>query len=167
MCRYSGAGILACVLLLGSCTQYPSGGEYRLHRDMIDQPSFRPHDDPRLPVEGSIPAQGWEAGMSLEQAEQRLENPAPATPESLKTGEKLYGIYCAPCHGASGRGDGPVAAKMIKPADLTDPKYARRKDGFFYHVIRAGSGLMPPYAESLSAGERWHVVNYVRTLGKR
>jgi mono/diheme cytochrome c family protein len=165
MSRFREAG-LACALLLCSCTQYPSGGDLRLHNDMIEQPSFRPQEDPLPLAKGSIPLGGREAPMTVEEAEARLRNPVPATADSLAKGEKLFGVYCFPCHGRSGQGDGPVASKMTKPANLTDSKYIKRKDGFFYEVIRSGSGLMPPYYEDVSPKERWCVVNYIRKLQK-
>ena len=139
---------LLLALLLAGCEQYPTGGDYRVRRDMVDQPSFRPAEDPRLPAEGSIPIQGSE-------------------PASLAPGETLFRITCMPCHGPLGLGNGPVAAKMAKPANLLDQKYRKVEDGFIYRVISMGSGVMPPYAESLSPEERWHVVNYVRKLQKR
>ncbi len=156
----------AAFLLLAGCTQYPSGGNVRLHLDMVDQPTYRAQNDPRgLPAE-SIPVSGWERPMTRQQAE-LVPNPVPATPASLANGAALFGIYCTPCHGASGRGDGVVAAKMVKPADLTAAKYLAYKDGFFYDVMRAGSGLMPPYYESLSPAERWTVVHHIRRLQSR
>jgi mono/diheme cytochrome c family protein len=134
---------------------------------MVDQPSFRPQENPRGLPEGSIPVFGWEAPMSIQEAERRLSNPVAATAASLKRGERLYRIYCFPCHGLSALGDGPVAAKMMKAANLTEEKYVRAQDGFFYQVVRNGSGLMPPHAESLAPVERWHVVNYVRKLQRQ
>jgi len=158
--------LLLALLLIG-CEQYPTGGDYRVRRDMVDQPSFRPAEDPLSPAPGSIPIKGYEPPMTLQEAEQRLVNPVPATPASLAQGQKLFRITCTPCHGPLGLGNGPVAAKMAKAANLSDEKYRKVKDGFIYHVIRMGSGVMPPYAESLSPEERWHVVNYVRKLQKR
>jgi mono/diheme cytochrome c family protein len=164
MCRSS---CLLLALFLAGCEQYPSGGDYRIRRDMVDQPSFRPAEDPRPPAEGSIPVEGYEPPLTLPEAERRLVNPIQATAASLAQGEKLYRITCMHCHGAAGHGDGPVAAKMGNVANLTLEKYLRVKDGYIYHVIRMGSGVMPPYAENLSPEERWHVVNYVRKLQKR
>lgn len=156
--------VLAAAIVLAGCERYPSGGDVRIRRDMVDQRSFRAQEDPRLPAEGSVPVTGWEAPMTPQEAEARLTNPVPAGKQSIEQGSRLYRIYCAPCHGAAGHGDGPVAAKMMKAANLSDAKYLQAKDGFFYGVIRDGSGMMPPYSESLSPWERWHVVNFVRQL---
>src|SRR5689334_2824516 len=52
-----------------------------------------------------------------------LKNPVKSTPESIQAGQKIYQTSCVPCHGESGKGDGPVAKNMaVKPADLTAPK---------------------------------------------
>ena len=138
MWRYSAPALLA--LLLAGCTQYPSGGNIRLHMDMNDQPSYRPQRDPRPLPEGSI-ARAAEQG-----------------PPDAARGQKLYGIYCTPCHGPRGKGDGPVAAKITKPADLTAEKYRKAEDTLFFEAIRNGSGLMPPQAESMSPEESRDVV---------
>jgi mono/diheme cytochrome c family protein len=161
MWRYS---LPAAALLLTACTQYPSGGSLRLHTDMMEQPSYRAQENPRVLPPGAV-ARNWEAPLTPAVAA-KLENAEPATAESLAQGKTLFNIYCTPCHGASGRGDGTVAAKITKPADLTSAKYAAATDGFLCQVIRTGSGLMPGYAESLFMLERWHVVNYLRSLEK-
>ena len=142
MSRSEFAALLLLAVLAG-CERYPSGGDIRIRTDMVDQPSFRPQEDPRPLPPGAIPLAGREM---------------PAQ------GEALFRIYCTPCHGVSGRGDGPVAARIPKPADLTDPKYARQKDDFFYRVITTGGVIMPPQAESLAPAERRRVVQYLRRL---
>lgn len=151
-------------LLLAGCERYPTGGDIRVRRDMVDQPSFRAQEDPRPQAEGAVPVSGWEASLTRDQAEQRLVNPVPATPQALAEGAQLFGVYCTPCHGTAGRGDGPVSAKIGKVPSLAGDKYRKVKDGFLYHVIRNGSGIMPAYAESLAPGERWRVIHYVRRL---
>jgi mono/diheme cytochrome c family protein len=132
---------------------------------MINQPSFRPQRGPRPLPEGAL-ALTSEPPMTAVQAA-ALTNPVQATPASAARGQALFQIYCFPCHGSAGKGNGRVAAKITRPADLTAAKYIASPDGFFYHVIRAGNGaLMPPQAESMSPAERWDVVNYIRQLEK-
>lgn len=133
-------------LVLSSCAQYPTGGSRRLHLDMVDQASFKPQENPRPLAEGAVPVRTSHA-PALE-------------------GKQLMSIYCAPCHGASGKGDGRVAAKMSKPADLTSAKYANWKDEEFYKAVRQGSGLMPSYSESMSDDETKAVIEHIRSLQK-
>jgi mono/diheme cytochrome c family protein len=157
---------IACGLALAavSCTEYPAGGPVRLHSDMVDQPSFRPQKDPRPLAEGAIPVEGWEPALTREEAIRTLRNPVPLTTVALEQGRQFFHIYCSVCHGDSARGDGPVAAKMTKPANLLDAKYVQAGDGLFYFTMRSGSGMMPSYYESLSARERWEVVHHIRKL---
>jgi mono/diheme cytochrome c family protein len=118
---------------------------------------------------GGVARTGSELVYSIEarEAAAARKNPVPVTPESLAKGAALYGIYCTPCHGESGRGDGLVAAKFVPPPDLTNVDLQKaRTDGYWQSYLSVGGAVMPSYAEALTPEERWHLVNYVRTLGK-
>lgn len=98
-------------------------------------------------------------------------NPVPATPESIATGQQLFLANCVPCHGASGRGDGPLAAFLNWPQanmDLTAHLY-QHSDGDLYWWIKKGKAgtPMPGFEGRLSDEEVWHLVNYLRTLDQR
>lgn len=86
----------------------------------------------------------------------------------LITGQKYFETNCAVCHGTSGRGDGPVAAKMPnKPPSLVSDKVKGWADGQIYQVITMGQGTMGPYASHIPQADRWQVVNYIRHLQKQ
>ncbi len=132
------------------------------------QPSFRPMEDP-LPVPArSVPIQGAayvpDTGNPV--------NPIPSDPASLSRGQALYQVNCELCHGKQGKGDGPVAAKLVrKPADLTGPNVKPLSDGEIFLVITNGvqlpqgsTGGMPGLRENLTVSDRWDVVNFVRSL---
>lgn len=161
MWKYSA---LLLVLCLAACERYPSGGAVRIRSDMVDQPSFRPQEDPLPLAEGAVPAAGLEPVLSRDEAMRDLVNPVAATPANIAQGARLYGTFCLHCHGAKGRGDGPVAAKISKPADLTAKQYIESRDGLFYYTIRHGTPIMPALAEAIAPRERWEIVNFVRTL---
>ena len=119
---------------------------------------------------GSVPRSGGEAYYPKEarEAATARRNPVPATADSVKKGGELFTIYCTPCHGTSGKGDGLVAAKFVPPPDLTNADlHKTRTDGYWQSYLSAGGAIMPSYAEALSPEERWHIVNYVRTLAKQ
>lgn len=119
---------------------------------------------------GTLPRSGGELTPPREQRDlaARRQNPVKATPESIARGKALFHIYCTPCHGQGGKGDGLVAPKFIPPPDLTNAALqGQRTDGYVQHVIGTGGAVMPAYGESLSAEERWDVVNYLRTLAQR
>ena len=119
---------------------------------------------------GSLPRSGGELYHSPAErdAAAARRNPVAASGDSVRKGGELFTIYCTPCHGASGRGDGPVSTKFVPPADLTNPELHKvRTDGYWQSYLSAGGAVMPSYAEALSSDERWHVVNYLRTLAKK
>lgn len=152
--------------------------------DMANQVSIKPQEsvDPANPgmnpfPKRSVPVPGT-ATSSIEvkdtDAAEKLLNPIPADKKSVEMGGRLFAIYCVPCHGKSGTGDGFVGAKLIMtPANLTstnsfhswDPKIDKQyTDGYIFGHITFGGPVMPVYAIDLNPTERWHVVNYVRTV---
>ncbi len=87
-------------------------------------------------------------------------------------GRKLYMTYCFTCHGVSGRGDGPAAARLEpKPRNLTDDAYmARRTDQDLYQAISGGSPAihrfseMPEWKHFLYPERIRDLIAYIRTL---
>jgi len=115
------------------------------------------------PPTGTVPRQGGELVVERAAYANR-KNPIPRTRESVLRGEALYKIYCTPCHGAGGKGDGPVTPRFIPPPDLTGPQIQGRTDGHLSYYIGYGGAIMPAYGEAVSVTERWDLVNYIRTL---
>jgi mono/diheme cytochrome c family protein len=133
--------------------------------DMMNQPSLKPQEGtPKVFPKRSEPIRGTTVRVADRDAADKMPNPVPATPQSVKLGGQLFGIYCTPCHGDFGRGDGKVGAKLIlKPFDLTSAeRMPTISDGYIFGMMTFGGAVMPMYANDLSATERWHVVNYVR-----
>jgi mono/diheme cytochrome c family protein len=101
-------------------------------------------------------------------AEARKKNPVAVNDSSLATGQKVYLKRCVQCHGKTGNGDGPDAADLgIHPAKLSNPAIQQQTDGELFWKITVGKKPMPNYGTRLSATDRWNVVNYLRTLGRR
>lgn len=95
-------------------------------------------------------------------------NPIAPSPASIAVGRERFLVFCAPCHGEGGKGNGPVAARFIPPPDLTNAGLQKvRTDGYWHSYIRVGGAIMPSYGEALSSEEAWHVVNYLRTLAAK
>ncbi|WP_227753704.1 MULTISPECIES: FTR1 family protein [Ramlibacter] len=96
--------------------------------------------------------------------------PVPVAPKSLpdlKLGAAIYQKQCAACHGATGRSDGPLAAKLDpKPVAFADHARARSRSLLALYQI-ASKGMpgtaMPAFA-TLSDADRWAVAFYVGTL---
>jgi mono/diheme cytochrome c family protein len=97
---------------------------------------------------------------------------APLVREGGDGTETLYGDRCAPCHGASGRGDGFNAPYLDRPpAPHADPtRMAARPNDTLYDgihgggLVLGGSAQMPPFGQSLSPDEITALVKYIRRL---
>lgn len=131
-------------------------------------PAIQPYKMPRQPAEGSVPVTGTEPPLPVTPQNQpaldRLVNPTQRTSLSLETGKKYFDIYCLPCHGATGAGDGLVNAKLMVTPSLLTPRARAFSDGYLYAIVRHGRAIMPAYGEGVRGEDRWHVVNYVRQL---
>lgn len=168
--------ILFFSVVLSGCSKDQPNVE--LVQNMMDSPAIKAQDyDPSapdgraelLPPEGTI-KKGFTPYTFTDPvvAGNTLVNPIAGKMESLERGQKMYYTYCAVCHGATGGGDGPVAEKFLaKPPALTTKNARDFKDGYIYHMIVAGRGLMGSYAGQIPKVEdRWALVNFVRQIQK-
>jgi mono/diheme cytochrome c family protein len=161
--------ILVLLLLGGVASVLAATIGYRWMNDMTQTARIMPGERSFPMPPGSVP-RGGELVLPKEQREAAAarRNPIAATPASVARGGELYAIYCTPCHGAGGKGDGLVVPKFVPPPDLTNADLQRgRTDGYWQSYLSVGGAIMPSYGEALSADERWHVVNFLRTLAQR
>lgn len=138
----------------------------RIDRNMWDNPAFKPQEEPvRLAPKDSIPTKGIEHIPPLAEAS-RLVNPVKPTERELLQGKELFRVFCVPCHGESGKGDGAVGKKYVPaPADLRAASPVMGlSDGQLFVIISTGLGGMPAFRADLSPGERWRIVAFLRTL---
>ena len=150
--------------------------QVELIQDMMQSPAIEPQDYDeskpgslamRNPPEGAIPKGHIPYDIETsEEAERLLFNPLPMNFETLQRGQKMYYIYCGVCHGSTGVGDGPVAAKAIlKPPSLVNQKIKDWADGGIYHMIVVGRGLMGSFASQIpNEKDRWALVHFIRRL---
>lgn len=97
----------------------------------------------------------------------------------IARGREMFNIYCLPCHGGTGLGDGMVGSRWSIPSlpSFHDPQYQRGgekgQDGYIFHTIRNGfanpPGIEPPlrmpaYGKVVSERDAWAIVSYFRTL---
>lgn len=96
-----------------------------------------------------------------------LKNPTKPDSATLKNAKTLYIKYCAPCHGVSGKGDGPANASLSpNPANHTSILMLNETDGALWYKITTGRNPMPENKSILTENERWELVTYIRTLAK-
>ena len=103
----------------------------------------------------------------------RKANPVSADAKSLLQGKELFTNGCLPCHGPTGRGDGPAAISLdrngvkVRPGNLSNPKMWQQSDGALFWKISEGKTPMPAFQEAFTEEQRWQIINYIRTLAPR
>lgn len=93
-------------------------------------------------------------------------NPLPVTAQLLNRGQQRYGIYCTPCHGATGEGKGITQkiGAMAVVANLHDKRIVELPDGDLFNTISQGKNLMGAYGAQIAVEDRWAVIAYLRAL---
>lgn len=147
-------------------------------QDMHDQPRFKPfarsdfYADQRASrplVEGTV-ARGQlreDALLFTGQQDGRFaaELPFPLSADVLQRGRERFQIFCTPCHGQTGRGDGMVVRRGYrKAASFHDDRLRGEPVGYFFDTITRGFGAMPDYAGQIPVRDRWAIAAYVKAL---
>jgi mono/diheme cytochrome c family protein len=173
--------IAALLLALGGCVTADKRA-YEYMPDMYRDPAYKafaPNTTTRdgltlqHPVAGTIP-RGYHVfhyatgEQEADRAGRELKNPYQPTAATLEEGKALFQTYCAVCHGAQGKGDGPISSKIPPPPSYVSDRLMQFAPGRIFHIITLGTGKMPSYAGQLKEDERWKIVTYVyTTLQKR
>jgi mono/diheme cytochrome c family protein len=132
----------------------------------------------RLPVEGTVAVGQLRSDDHLYRGKENgtwaLTLPHSGTPtaENMARGREGFGIYCAPCHGELGDGDGMVHRRAfalkegtwVKPSDLAALKIRQQPIGELFNTITNGIRNMPAYGEQIPAEDRWRILLYLRAL---
>jgi mono/diheme cytochrome c family protein len=144
-----------------------------IRQDMADQPKNRPLSpsdfftdgrSERPLVENTV-AHGSIADDELLVAKDSNTFPLPVTEELLVRGRQRYGIFCSPCHGLQGDGEGMAAVRGMKhPPSYHDDRLRKSPNGYFFDVITNGFGGMLGYSAQVPPRDRWAIVAYVRAL---
>ena len=95
-----------------------------------------------------------------------LAPPGPAvTPGLLARGEDRFRVFCTPCHGPSGRGDGAVVSRGFPPPpSYHDERLRGYSPEQIVGVITQGRGRMFPYADRVLPEDRWAIAHHVKRL---
>lgn len=150
------------------------GWAYPWDQDMVDQPAEKAQESEAPPDPAGVPVDGAETvpvprsdeeSFEMKDAAASIENPVPATRDSIERGRYFYEINCLVCHGEDGAGTGPVGLKFVEkaPVDLNDAYTQDQADGQLFFTLTRGRVKMPAYRDALSPEERWHVINYLRS----
>ena len=169
MKRFIAVSIAALALSAADSSQ-----AYPWDKDMVDQPAEKPQESPAPPGPGSVPVTGGEPvpapaddaeADDMKIAAAALQNPVPASADSIARGKMYFDTNCLVCHGADGTGNGPVGVKFETkaPVDLNDAYTQDQTDGQLFFTVTRGRALMPAYRDALTPDERWDLVNYLRS----
>lgn len=92
-------------------------------------------------------------------------NPPPVDLALLQRGKERFGIFCTPCHGYAGDGDGAIVRRGFPhPPSYYSPALMQASGQFIFDVITHGYGVMYPYGTRVPPHDRWAIVAYIRAL---
>jgi hypothetical protein len=89
----------------------------------------------------------------------------PVTRELVDRGQQRFNIYCSPCHGRTGDGDGMIVQRGFpKPPTYHSDRLRRAPAGHFFDVMTHGYGVMYSYSDRVAVPDRWAIAAYIRVL---
>jgi mono/diheme cytochrome c family protein len=162
---------LTALLLLPGCD---------LRQRMYDQPKYEAHEassffddglSARSAVEGTV-ARG-QLRFDPHYWEGRVDGALAATLPArvafdrslLDRGRERFEIFCSPCHGRTGRGDGMIVQRGLKrPPSFHEERLREAAIGYFFDVQTNGFGAMFSYASRVPVPDRWAIAAYIRAL---
>jgi mono/diheme cytochrome c family protein len=159
--------LVAALVALGACRQ-----------KMAVQPKYDPLEPsdffadgmsarPRIPgtvARGEVAIGGFLASGKIGAADGDG-FPFAVTAGVLNRGQERFNIYCTPCHGRLGDGNGMIPARGFRrPPSFHSEALRTAKTGHFFDVMTNGFGAMPPYAAQVAVNDRWAIIAYIRAL---
>jgi mono/diheme cytochrome c family protein len=132
----------------------------------------------RLPPEGTVASEdvvvetAFHNGKDGNAWTTNMPAQVPLDEQTMARGQQRFGIYCAPCHGLAGHGDGMVSRRAEKlqegtwvtPTNLHEERVRNLPVGDLFNTITHGIRNMPAYGHSIDPTDRWAIVMYVRAL---
>jgi len=158
-------GVAAALFMVAGCDN--------LHQDMGNQPKNKPLSPSdffadgrsvRTPVENTVSRSSMDNDQ-LMVTKDSTNFPMPVNDALLDRGQERYRIFCSPCHGIQGDGNGMIVMRgMKRPPSYHQDRLRQAPNGYIYDVITNGFGQMYNYAAQVPPRDRWAIVAYVRAL---
>lgn len=173
-CRWLPLCALGSVMLLTGCTrdfkfQAISMWNESRYKPFESSSAFRNGSVSQEPILGTVPRGRLVEGNTLYTGRVgsalATKIPFEVTPAVLRRGQERFNIYCSPCHGVAGDGQGMIVKRgFAPPPDYAIPRLRAAPVGHFYDVITNGYGLMYSYAARVEPTDRWTIAAYIRAL---
>lgn len=163
------AAALTAAMLLGGCENGVRNMYHEGRNDPLTYSSLWPDGHSSRPlVAGTV---ALSAGPLAESSSGRAgvipsrgDGPVYTT-ANLERGRLEFNVYCAPCHGPAGDGDGYITRRGFPhPPSYHSTQLRGAPDSLYYDVISNGYGIMYPYGDRITPADRWNVVAYIRAL---
>lgn len=182
--KYSLFAVIALAVILSSCRGQLSEEEpVHPNMNMDQQERFEPQEKNeffsdnramRKPVEGTIARGNLKEDKALYQGINKDSSfvddiPVDVTKSFIYRGKDQYEVFCTPCHGITGDGNGIIMANnygYVPAPSFHLERLREQSDGYIYSTISNGIRNMPSYATQIPVKDRWAIVAYVRALQK-
>jgi mono/diheme cytochrome c family protein len=153
-------------------------GSAACRQDMHDQPKYIPYRpsafftdqrSERAPIEGTVAQGHLHDDVLLETGKQNDTDstvfPFAVDDSVMERGRERFNIYCSPCHGRTGDGNGMVVQRGYRhPPSFHIDRLRDAPPGHIVDVITKGFGAMPDYSVEVRARDRWAIAAYIRAL---
>ena len=147
--------LLAAALALAGCKR----------EDMYTQRYSRNWDRNRFFANGTIMRHPVDGTVARTPYEAHLPPPAKIDAALLARGQERYEIFCTPCHGRSGNGEGMIVQRGFpRPPSFNEGALRTAKAEVLYDGITKGYGAMYGFATRVAPADRWAIVAYIRAL---
>jgi mono/diheme cytochrome c family protein len=91
--------------------------------------------------------------------------PMPVTSDVMARGQERFNVFCSPCHGQTGQGNGMVVQRGFRaPPSYHEARLRDAPAGYFFDVMTHGFGAMFDYSSQISVSDRWAIAAYIRAL---
>jgi hypothetical protein len=154
-------------LLLGACRQ-----------DMHDAPRYDPLEESTFFPNGSsgrMPVTNTVARGQLNEDRHLFEGvvdgrpaetfPMPVTAAVMARGQERFNVFCSPCHGRTGEGNGMIVQRGFRqPPSFHEDRLRNAPVGYFFDVMTHGFGAMQDYSAQVPVPDRWAIAAYIRAL---
>ena len=91
--------------------------------------------------------------------------PMVVTPAVMQRGQERFNVFCSPCHGRTGSGNGMVVQRGFRaPPSYHEDRLRNAPVGYFFDVMTNGFGAMQDYASQVPVADRWAIAAYIRAL---